>query len=80
MAGFEKAAGKKRRVLRCDFLVGSGAAIAAGALGVYAPESAAALTKTTPEAKPSYTPSSGVYRLLTSGCVLAVRAACLPAL
>jgi len=59
MAEFEKAAGKKKRVLRRDFLVGSGAAIAAGALGVCAPESAGALTQTTPEAKPSYAASSG---------------------
>jgi protein NrfC len=59
MVEFEKAAGKKKRVLRRDFLVGSGAAIAAGALGVCAPKSAAALAQTTPEAKPSYAPSTG---------------------
>jgi len=61
MAESEKAAGKKKRILRRDFLAGSGAAIAAGALSVCAPESAAALTQTTPEAKPSssYAPSSG---------------------
>ena len=61
MAESEKAAGKKKRILRRDFLAGSGAAIAAGALSVCAPESAAALAQTTPEAKPSssYAPSSG---------------------
>ena len=59
MAEFEKAAGNKRRVLRRDFLVGSGDALAAGALGVCAPKSAAALEQTTPEAKPSYAQSTG---------------------
>ena len=47
---------KKRAVLRRDFLVGGGAAIAAGALTVCAPESAAAMA---PAAKVSYEPSAG---------------------
>ena len=59
MAEFEKAAGNKRRGLTRDFLVGSGAALTAGALGVCAPKSAAAVTQTTPEANPSYAQSTG---------------------
>jgi protein NrfC len=59
MAEFEKIPSKKRRVLRRDFLVGSGAAIAVGALDVCAPNSAAALAQTTPVSKPSYAPSTG---------------------
>jgi protein NrfC len=59
MAEFEKAAGNKRRVLRRDFLVGSGAALAAAALGVCAAKSAEALEQTMPKAKPSYAQSTG---------------------
>ncbi len=60
MAEIEKAAGKNKRVLRREFLVGSGAAIAAGALGVCAPEAEAAFVQTAaPAAKPSYAASAG---------------------
>ena len=61
MAESEKAENKKKKVLRRDFLVGSGAAIAAGALGAYMPESAAkASTQTAqPGATPSYPASTG---------------------
>jgi protein NrfC len=59
MTETKKAGDKKKAVLRREFLVGSGAAIAAGALAVCAPESAAtALTQTT-TAKLSYAASSG---------------------
>jgi Fe-S-cluster-containing dehydrogenase component len=56
-----KAAERKRPVPRRDFLVGSGAAIAAGAVGIYAPESAARTPTQTasPTAKPEYAPSTG---------------------
>jgi protein NrfC len=53
---------KEKKVLRREFLVGSGAAIAAGALTVSMPESAAAaLTQatTSPMAKSSYAASTG---------------------
>ena len=61
MAESEKAGDKKKTVLRRDFLVGSGAAIAAGALSVRAPQAAAAaLTQTsTPAAKVTYAASTG---------------------
>jgi protein NrfC len=61
MADSKQAGGKKKSVLRRDFLAGSGAAIAAGALGVCAPESVAAvLTETAaPTTKPSYAASTG---------------------
>jgi protein NrfC len=58
MAESQKAGGENKKVLRRDFLVGSGAAIAAGAIGVCA-ESAAALAQTTTSAKPSYAASTG---------------------
>jgi protein NrfC len=45
MAESEKAERKTKKVLRREFLTGGGAAIAAGALAVCAPESAAALTQ-----------------------------------
>ena len=46
---------KKKKVLRRDFLIGGGTAIAAGALTVYAPErAAAAQTKVTFEASQGY--------------------------
>jgi protein NrfC len=51
---------EKKSVLRRDFLVGSGAAIAAGALAACTAESAAAaLVTTEPAAKVSYEPSTG---------------------
>jgi len=61
MSESRKASGNKKPVLRRDFLVGSGAAIAAGALGVCASESAAIPLAQTPAtaAKPSYAPSAG---------------------
>jgi protein NrfC len=60
MAESKKAGERKKTFLRRDFLVGSGAAIAAGALSVCAPESAAAVQQpTAPAAKPSYAPSTG---------------------
>ena len=60
MAESKKAGESKKTFLRRDFLAGSGAAIAAGALSVCAPESAAALQQATaPVAKPSYAPSTG---------------------
>jgi protein NrfC len=61
MAESTKADVKKKTVLRRDFLAGSGAAIAAGALAVSATESAAAVL-TQPiaqDAKPSYAASTG---------------------
>lgn len=42
MAESKKAEGKAKKVLRRDFLTGSGAVIAAGAIGICAPESAQA--------------------------------------
>jgi protein NrfC len=57
MAEAKKAVNEKRKVLRREFLVGSGAAIAAGALGVCAPEAATALAQTV--AKPTYAASTG---------------------
>jgi protein NrfC len=45
MAESENAEGKRKRVLRREFLTGSGAALAAGALAAYAPKSAAAATQ-----------------------------------
>jgi protein NrfC len=61
MAESKKAEGKEKKVLRRDFLVGSSAAIAAGALGVCAPKSAeAAMAQGTAQAaKPSYEASTG---------------------
>ena len=61
MAESTKAEGKKK-VLRREFLTGSGAAIAAGALAVSAAESAAAVltqTRRRRTAKPSYEASTG---------------------
>ena len=58
MADARKTGEKSKKVLRRDFLVGSSAAIAAGALGVCAPEPvASAMAKTT--AKASYPASTG---------------------
>jgi protein NrfC len=61
MAESNKAGDKKKSVPRRDFLTGSGAAIAAGALGVYAPDSVAVVpTQTTaPATKSSYAASTG---------------------
>ena len=60
MAESEKAEGKKK-VLRREFLVGSGAALAAGALAVCAPESASALAPT-----PDNLPASTGYLVYDS--------------
>lgn len=57
MAKSEKSGDKSRSVRRRDFITGSGAAIAAGALTVYTPESIAATPTQTP--KTSYAPSKG---------------------
>jgi protein NrfC len=57
MSESEKAESKTKKVLRRDFLAGGGAAIAAGALAVCAPESAAALTQAT--ANVTYPASTG---------------------
>ncbi len=58
MAESKKAGNKK--VLRREFLVGSGAAIAAGALSARVPESAAAtLAQAAQAAKQNYAPSTG---------------------
>jgi protein NrfC len=60
MAESEKVRDKEKGVLRRDFLAASGAAIAAGALGVWVPESAGAASTqaTQTETKPSYAASS----------------------
>jgi len=59
MAELEKAEGKKKKVLRREFLIGSGTALAAGALAVYASDTGAALAQSTSDSKPSYAPSTG---------------------
>jgi protein NrfC len=60
MAESKKTGGKKEAVLRREFLIGGGAAIAAGALGVCASESAAtAFTGAAPLEAQSYAPSTG---------------------
>jgi protein NrfC len=61
MAEQKKAGGKNRPVLRRDFLAGSGAALAAGALTACAPESVAATLVQTEAstAKPTYAASTG---------------------
>lgn len=59
MADSEIGDKKKKAILRREFLTGSGAAIAAGALTAWAPESAAALTEPSPAAGVSYAPSEG---------------------
>ena len=59
MAESEKSDKKSRTVLRRDFLTAGGAAIAAGALGVCAPESTAAVLTQTEAPKASYAPSNG---------------------
>ena len=60
MAELEKAEGKKKKVLRRDFLAGSGAVLAAGAIGVCAPEAATAAFKPpAPAADVSYPASTG---------------------
>jgi protein NrfC len=56
MAESVKAGGKKGKLLRRDFLAGSGAAIAAGALSVCHPESSAAQAA---KANPAYAASTG---------------------
>ncbi len=58
MAESKRAGSKKKRVPRRDFLVGSGAAIAASAFGVCAPNSAVE-EPSAPTAKPSYPASAG---------------------
>lgn len=57
MAEPKQAGGKEKKVFRRDFLVGSGTALAAGALAVCAPESAKALAPS-PESK-TVEPSKG---------------------
>jgi len=59
MAEPKKAGKKNKSVRRRDFLAGSGAAIAAGALTVCAPESMATTLAQTPTAKPTYVLSTG---------------------
>ena len=60
MAESEKAEDKKRKVRRRDFIAGSGAVIAAGALGVCVPESTTTvLAQTSSAAKISYAASTG---------------------
>ncbi len=59
MAESKEAEVKKKKVLRREFLVGGGTAIAAGALAVYTPESAAAAFTQTAGAKPAYAASAG---------------------
>jgi protein NrfC len=58
MAESKKAEEKKRSVLRREFLMGGGAAIAAGALSICASESAA-MAVPSPDAAPSYPASQG---------------------
>ena len=58
MAESEKAEGKKRKVRRRDFLMGSSAAIAAGAVAVCAPESMA-FAQAASAANVSYPASTG---------------------
>lgn len=50
---------KKKSILRRDFLAGGGVAVAAGALSVCAPGTAAAFEPTVPAASPSYEASTG---------------------
>jgi len=59
MAESEKAEGKSKKVLRRDFLAGSGIALAAGALGACIPESRAAALAPTAPAEVSYPASTG---------------------
>jgi protein NrfC len=60
MAEFKKAENKDRSVLRRDFLSGAGAAVAAGALAVYTPESAGAASSAgASAAKVTYAESTG---------------------
>jgi protein NrfC len=58
MAESEKAQGKKKKVLRREFLIGSGTALAAGALTVCGSDSAA-FAQSTSESKASYPLSTG---------------------
>jgi protein NrfC len=58
MAELEKAEGKKKKVLRREFLAGSGAALAAGALTVSVPVPSAAFASTS-DGKASYAESTG---------------------
>ncbi len=67
MAESKKADGSKKTVLRRDFLTGGGAAIAAGALGVCAPESAAGvLSKAIPSSDEKSYPASTGYLVYDS--------------
>ena len=59
MAEQEKSIGKSKSILRRDFLTGSGAAIAAGALGVCTPESMATPSAQAEKPAASYARSSG---------------------
>jgi protein NrfC len=59
MAESTKAESTRKKVLRREFLTGSGAAIAAGALAMTATESAAFAQSSAQGAKPSYAPSTG---------------------
>jgi protein NrfC len=60
MAESKKAGDQKKNVRRRDFLAGSGVALAAGAIGAYAPASAAATLAQTPQpARVTYPASSG---------------------
>jgi protein NrfC len=61
MAESKKAAGRNKKVMRRDFLVGGGAAIAAGALSVCTPDSVATTLGQTGAvtAKVAYEPSTG---------------------
>jgi protein NrfC len=59
MAESRKDKGERGKILRRDFLAGSGAAIAAGALGVCAPEPAMGFIQTPSAAKVSYAASTG---------------------
>jgi hypothetical protein len=78
MAESEKAEGKIKKVFRREFLVGSGAALAAGALSVSVPGPALA-SEATSDGKVSYAASTGyvVYdsRLCwgCQSCMLLVR-------
>ncbi len=59
MADAEKSGDKKKKVQRRDFLVGGGAAIAAGALAITASGAATALAEPETASKPTYPASAG---------------------
>jgi Fe-S-cluster-containing dehydrogenase component len=59
MAESEKAEGKNKKVLRREFLKGSGTALAAGALSVCAAESTMASASPAPDTKVTYEASTG---------------------